>query len=254
MGWVIGTSGYLGTRREKWKSYKFDFLELNSSFYRLPTPATIESLKALSVRIVTKVPRWITHQKRLRGVEGDLRLFRESVQGIGKKWIGCLVQLPPSFRMTEENVRRVKALKCPGLGKIFIEFRDKSWLCDRAYKIVRSKGWTFVGTYVQGRLGTMPPGLFLPPAGKLGYVRVHGRGVLDRTTVADLLNAVRVYGTAFVAFNNYSYGRSRPAACRGIKSSGVCDAKMALECARVLPSSRRKRSHRRKSLRRMRSG
>ncbi|MFY0574630.1 DUF72 domain-containing protein [Cystobacter fuscus] len=76
-------------------------VELNSSFYRPHRPATYarwrDSVPA-TFRFSVKVPKVITHERRLCDVEEPLARFLEEVGHLDEK-LGCLlVQLPPSLR------------------------------------------------------------------------------------------------------------------------------------------------------------
>lgn len=79
---------------------RFTAVEINSSFYR-PHRRTTYVRWGQSVpegfRYSVKVPKAITHERKLRGVESLLDPFLEECTGLGER-LGCLlVQLPPSF-------------------------------------------------------------------------------------------------------------------------------------------------------------
>src|SRR5688572_8997349 len=77
-------------------------VEINSSFYR-PHRCTTYKKWAASVpdgfRFSVKVPRWITHERRLSIEAGELTTFLQQVESLGSA-LGCLlVQLPPSLKV-----------------------------------------------------------------------------------------------------------------------------------------------------------
>lgn len=56
-----------------------------------------------------------------------------------------LLQLPPSFKADEENVKRLlNFLDGKENFRFAIEFRHKSWFVDDIYDILRSKNIAFV--------------------------------------------------------------------------------------------------------------
>src|SRR4051812_3252029 len=76
----------------------FNAVEINSSFYRAHRPATYarwaDSVPD-SFTFSVKLPRAITHEGGLRGVDALLDQFVEETRQLGPK-LGCvLVQLPP---------------------------------------------------------------------------------------------------------------------------------------------------------------
>jgi len=76
-------------------------VEINSSFYRSHRSETYARWRDSvpeNFRFSVKLPRSITHERRLRGAETDLQFFLDAVQQLAPK-LGCLlVQLPPSLR------------------------------------------------------------------------------------------------------------------------------------------------------------
>jgi len=88
----IGTSGYMyrhwrgllypeGLAQRRWLARYaslFDTVELNATFYRPPTPATLDRWREASPRGFTfalKGSRYLTHMKRLRDAGEGLRRF-----------------------------------------------------------------------------------------------------------------------------------------------------------------------------------
>lgn len=78
-------------------SSKFDTTEINSSFYRLPSPASVghwqESVNK-SFRFCPKISRWITHAKKLNDPESSIPRFFEVFDPFRKICGPVLVQLP----------------------------------------------------------------------------------------------------------------------------------------------------------------
>src|SRR5690606_6055616 len=77
-------------------------IEINGSFYALQRPSSYQSWYQQTPAdfvFSVKAPRYITHVRRLREVEGALANFLASgVLGLGEKLGPLLWQFPPSFR------------------------------------------------------------------------------------------------------------------------------------------------------------
>ena len=78
----------------------FNAVEINSSFYRPHRLATYKRWAASvpeDFRFAVKIPKTITHERRLREVTDILDRFLSEVSGLGPKLGPLLVQLPPSL-------------------------------------------------------------------------------------------------------------------------------------------------------------
>ncbi len=79
----------------------FNAVEINSSFYRPHRLATYQRWRLAvpeSFRFAVKVPKLITHERRLVGCRDEINAFLTAVFGLGDRLGALLVQLPPSFR------------------------------------------------------------------------------------------------------------------------------------------------------------
>src|SRR3954470_11987598 len=75
-------------------------VEINSSFYRPHRTATYERWAASvpeDFHFAVKIPKAITHERRLADVDDLLDRFLSEVSGLGPKLGPLLVQLPPSL-------------------------------------------------------------------------------------------------------------------------------------------------------------
>ena len=77
----------------------FNAVEINTSFYRPHRRGTYERWAAVpeDFRFAVKVPKTITHERRLKGAGDLLDRFLSEVAGLGPKLGPLLVQLPPSL-------------------------------------------------------------------------------------------------------------------------------------------------------------
>src|SRR5688500_5775942 len=108
---VIGTAGWSiasrhaehftgeGTALQRYAE-RFNGVEINSSFYRRHRPEPWQRWAAsvpAQFRFAVKLPRTITHERRLAECEAPLASFLDEVQALGRKLAVLLVQLPPKF-------------------------------------------------------------------------------------------------------------------------------------------------------------
>ena len=219
-------------------------IEINGTFYRLPTPNTVERWRAFPshVGIVIKASKYITHIKRLKDVKEAWNTLWSAIKPLGDKLHCILFQLPPSFSYKPENVQRIKDMHkyIPRNLKIAFEFRHAGWFNPETYKVFRGLHWCVAGTYIQKKdgtawMGTMPGGLNLPPATtNFTYMRIHGargyKGALSESTLRQIrtaLNKQRGGNRKFVMFNN-TFFDPRSGHCTigntKVKYAAVCNA------------------------------
>jgi uncharacterized protein YecE (DUF72 family) len=148
---LIGTSGY---NYPEWKgsfypadlptakmlpfyAERFDTVEINYTFYRMPTPKLVTGWCAqvpATFRFTLKAPRRITHDKRLRpaDVAEALSGFVTAATELGPRMGALLFQLPPNFKKDIGVLAEFLALLPPRVTAAF-EFRHDSWLSDDVY-------------------------------------------------------------------------------------------------------------------------
>ena len=75
-------------------------VEGNTTFYAIPAPGTVTSWAGQTAPdfwFVLKLPKPITHERRLADVDGPLRAFLTAIEPLGPRAHTLWVQLPPSF-------------------------------------------------------------------------------------------------------------------------------------------------------------
>ncbi|WP_345024147.1 DUF72 domain-containing protein [Actinomadura keratinilytica] len=75
-------------------------VEGNTTFYATPSRSTVETWAAQTgpdFRFLVKLPRTITHERRLGGGEEELRAFLHAIEPLGPRAHALWVQLPGSF-------------------------------------------------------------------------------------------------------------------------------------------------------------
>lgn len=110
---------------------RFNAVEINSSFYRPHRRSSYERWAASvpdDFALAVKVPREITHERRLIDIDEPLTAFLEQARGLGGKLGPLLVQLPPSFEFDGEVVRGFfTALRAQHGGDVVCEPRHVTW-------------------------------------------------------------------------------------------------------------------------------
>lgn len=121
----------------------FDTVELNTTFYSIPAEHIVRSWSNRTPDdfvFTAKVPKVITHEKRLEGVEGELRVFAETMRLLGDKLGPLLIQFPRSFtRRVESRLREFLGL-LPDNLEFAMEFRSRSWIHEEIFSLLREHG------------------------------------------------------------------------------------------------------------------
>lgn len=240
--WLTGTSGFMTSQKNWFEKTALNCIEINSTFYRLPTERGINNWNSFprEVDTVVKVSRYITHIKRLIDFAEIWQPFWDSVKNL-KNLSAVLFQFPPTFKNTDINLERIKAMQplLPKDLKIFIEFRDISWFNHDIYKIIESLGFTIVSVLLNKTektakwLGTMPDGLTLVPAmNNATYLRAHGgkgnRGFYTEDELEKIYQQIAGFKakTNYALFNNTFFTDRTMQCCLddSIRYAAVCDA------------------------------
>lgn len=109
-------------------------VEINSSFYRPHRHATYVRWSAgvpAGFRFAVKMPREITHERRLLDIEAPLDRFLGEAAGLGDKLGPLLVQLPPRFQYDGGLMGRFwTTLRARHAGWVACEPRHYTWFAD----------------------------------------------------------------------------------------------------------------------------
>lgn len=121
-------------------------IEINSTFYKLPLPRTIEKWVCdvpETFRFTFKLSKSITHSKELHYDVADIRRFGQAVNASGDKKGCILIQFPQSIKVS--LYQKVKKLldDLQVIGRLSgwhlaIEFRDPSWYQDPVFQMLES--------------------------------------------------------------------------------------------------------------------
>jgi len=117
----------------------FDTVEVNASFYHLPTEKTFKRWyeeTPPSFLFAVKASRYITHVKKLKDVTEALHLFYRRVEFLKEKCGPLLFQFPPRFSFHRETMESFLRELSPSFRYVF-EFRHPSFFCDELYELLR---------------------------------------------------------------------------------------------------------------------
>lgn len=217
----VGTSGWSykhwrsrfypnGLPAARWLEYyctRFDTVEVNASFYRLPQERTLRNWRETvgpGFRFALKGSRYVTHVQRLRDSGEAVERLAQRIEPLGQALGPILWQLPPGLERDLDLLRGfLEGL--PASQQHVIEFRDPGWLDDGVCELLASRHVGIVSVSSE----RMPPRRFA--LGGLAYVRFHGLagGYRHHYTAQELLpwaawvaDVVSSGGTAWVYFNN----------------------------------------------------
>lgn len=152
----------------------FNAVEINSSFYRPHRTATYERWAASvpeAFRFAVKVPKAITHERRLKDVDDLLDQFLSEVSGLGLKLGPLLVQLPPSLTFQPGVTNRfLNDMRSRVEGSIVCEPRHQSWFAPEVEALLNALQIARVAADPAPVPGAGEPGGWRG----LSYYRLHG--------------------------------------------------------------------------------
>lgn len=149
---------------------RFDTVEVNNTFYRLPRPETFAAWRqrvSMSFVMTVKVNRFITHVKQLNDPAEPVGRFLDAAKPLGPRTGPMLIQLPPRLVAHPDRLR--ETLACfPTSLRLAVEFRHPTWFTDEVAAILRDRNAALVLTDRDERI--------LEPEWRTadwGYVRFH---------------------------------------------------------------------------------
>jgi uncharacterized protein YecE (DUF72 family) len=149
---------------------RFDTVEINNTFYRLPTAGVFRSWRASAPPgfvFAVKASRYLTHMKKLKDPDAPLELFFSRARQLGRTLGPVLYQLPPKWPV---NVPRfetfLKAL--PRHRQHAVEFREPSWYRDDVFALLERHHVALCLHDMHGSASGRED------AGPFVYVRFHG--------------------------------------------------------------------------------
>src|SRR5919112_592869 len=115
----------------------FDTVEVDSTFYAAPSDSTYDAWARRvpeGFTFALKLPQKITHEESLRGgaAAAALEEFCRGARRLKGRLAAVLVQLPPQFEATRDNLRALSEFLplLPEDIRFAVEFRDPFWFED----------------------------------------------------------------------------------------------------------------------------
>lgn len=118
-------------------------VEIDSTFYAIPQERVVDGWRERTPPdfvFSAKLPKSITHEKRLRDASEELKRFLRAISRLNEKLDALLVQLPPDFVATLETVETMKDFlhSLPTSEFRFaLEVRHRSWLKEKFFDRLR---------------------------------------------------------------------------------------------------------------------
>jgi uncharacterized protein YecE (DUF72 family) len=157
----------------------FNSIEINSSFYKVPKPSTVEKWAANvpeDFKFTFKLYKEVTHQKGLLFDTKEIVRFVKTVSYVGAKRGCLLIQLPPAIKINYRKrllILLTTLLECNEVGQwnLAIEFRDNSWYTEEIYEWLGNLGIAIV---IQDMPKSATPSAL--EYQNIVYIRFHGVG------------------------------------------------------------------------------
>lgn len=151
---------------------RFDTVEINNSFYRLPSEAALGEWRESTpgnFRFAVKASRFITHNKKLKDPEPSLELLLPRIETLGEKLGPVLFQLPPQWQLNLERLEHFLRI-LPRVHHYSFEFRNETWNIKEVYELLRHFNAAYCVFHLAG---------FESPVeitADFAYIRLHGPG------------------------------------------------------------------------------
>ena len=159
----LGTSGFAydewkhgvfypeGLKNREMLSYyasRFPSVEINYTFRRFPSEKSMQTWKAETpehFRFTLKANQRITHFKRLRDADDDVRTFLERGRLLGERLGTVLYQCPPTLKFDRGLIEAFVGY-LPPTPRAAMEFRHASWVEARDLLLEQSVAWCVAET------------------------------------------------------------------------------------------------------------
>ena len=218
---AVGTSGYA---YKEWKGHfypadlkaadflrfyagRFDSVEINNTFYRMPTEKMLLAWAGQvpdGFTFVLKAPQQITHRKRLKECGEELQYFLRTANVLAPNLGPTLFQLPPNMKKDLPRLQDFLSL-VPHTWRPAREFRHASWFDEDVFGVLKAHG----AALCVADTDPEESGLTVPfvTTANWGYLRLR-RVAYDAVTLGDWVRRVRDSGweEAFVFFKHEDEG------------------------------------------------
>lgn len=194
-----------------WYTQHFDTVEINNSFYRLPTTEALAAWCRETPRefcFAVKASRYITHNRKLKDPEESNHKFFSQIARLGRRLGPTLFQLPPSWKLNLERLEEFLAA-LPRKRRYVFEFRNPTWNVPPVYEALRRHNAAFC---IFELAGFQSP---IEITAEFTYMRLHGpggayQGSYSQEHLKSWANRIKTWRTelrhVFVYFDNDQSG------------------------------------------------
>ena len=232
MRYLIGTSGY---NYPEWRgsfypekfptakmlayyAERFNTVEVNYTFYRMPTPALLDGWAKGTpdgFTFTLKAPRRITHDSKLQRVEDLTQAFCRTAATLGSKLGVLLFQLPPTMKRDDPVLGAFLDVLPEGTRAAF-EFRHASWHDPAVFEALRRRNFALCIADSE-KLSTP-----VVPTADYAYFRLRDEGYqpADIEKWGSTIRALGGIGDAYVYFKHEEQGKGPEFANLLMKSLG----------------------------------
>ncbi len=150
----------------------FDTVELNNSFYKLPSRTSLENWRESTppnFHFAVKGSRFLTHMKKLNNAEEGLQRFLDAMDVLEPKLGPILFQLPPNWELNLDRLASFLAI-LPPYRRWAFEFRNPTWNTPDTYKLLAIHNAAYCIFDLAGYLSPRQI------TADFSYIRLHGPG------------------------------------------------------------------------------
>jgi uncharacterized protein YecE (DUF72 family) len=156
----------------EWYQQRFDTVEINNSFYHLPSEAALELWRCSTPAdflFAAKGSRFLTHMKKLKDAGAGIGNFFARVDLLREKLGPVLFQLPPNFGVNYDRLASfLEAL--PPAHRYAFEFRDPTWHTPEILALLRARNAAWCVYHLEGYESP------IEITADIAYIRLHGPG------------------------------------------------------------------------------
>jgi uncharacterized protein YecE (DUF72 family) len=194
----------------------FDTVEIDSTFYRVPSAEMIKQWYTVTPShflFCPKLPKRITHDLRLENSKAYTDHFTKRLSGLQEKLGPFLIQLPPSFKLHKHLQQLTRFLDTLDQQYNYaIEFRNDSWFDPEIEKLLTDNGicqvWS-VNQYLTTPLRLTADFVYLRFVGDRAinqFGKIQKDQTDEMTKWSSSLSQVQESREKFVLFNNHFAG------------------------------------------------
>jgi uncharacterized protein YecE (DUF72 family) len=202
----------------------FDTVEIDATFYRLPSEHAVASWRDAvpdGFAFAVKGSRLVTHFLRLSDVDEAIATFLGRMSLLGERLDVVLWQLPPNLPADTALLERFLERLPAGRVRHAVEFRNESWLTAETFAVLRGFG----AAHVHVSSDVMP--VDMTPTADFVYARFHGtasgHGAYDAPALEPWVLRQQAEGghDCYAYFNNDAGGHAPIDAARLVEMLGI---------------------------------